>query len=290
MAALVGLGMLLDRIIRPAPPVTAGVTIGAEANGKTGAKGSITDTLDEPRLAGEHPLQPALRVAQAGLDHFLEHVHDYRAVFIKQERVGNHLENEERALIKYRQPRGEGESRVPASIYMRFVQPRSVAGREVIYVAGQNDNRLVAHEGGLLNVIAVNLVPTSKLAMRGNRHPITEFGIEKLIRRMLEKGTRDLAHGDCEVQVDRHIEINGHSGTEIKIIHPRPEAHFDFHIARILIDDELNVPVGYEGYWWPKQPGDEPVLEERYFYTELQLNVGLSDKDFDPANPDYEFP
>jgi hypothetical protein len=107
---------------------------------------------------------------------------------------------------------------------------------------------------------------------------------------MIEKGTRDLQHGDCKVEVRRNIVINGHSGTEIRIIHPQPAEHFDFHIARILIDDELNLPVGYEGYTWPEKPGDEPVLNERYFYTEIQLNVGFTDLDFDPDNPAYDYP
>ncbi|MFM7739362.1 MAG: DUF1571 domain-containing protein, partial [Planctomycetota bacterium] len=29
---------------------------------------------------------------------------------------------------------------------------------------------------------------------------------------------------------------------------------------------------------------------EEYTYIEVKLNVGLTDKDFDPANEEYEFP
>jgi hypothetical protein len=173
---------------------------------------------------------------------------------------------------------------------MRFIEPTSAAGREVIYVEGRNNGRLVAHEGGLLNVVRANLTPTSRLAMRGNKHPITEIGIEKLLLRMINSGKRDRERGMCEVVIDRNIEVNGHLGTEIRIIHPEKIEPFDFHVGRIIIDDELNVPVGFEGYLWPEKAGDPPILNERYFYNELQLNVGLTDSDFNPDNPEYEFP
>ena len=281
---------LVDRWLRPDVPVTSGVNITAGASAASPVKNGITDLFNQPRAADEHPLEQAIQVARAGLDFYRHNVRDYRAVFIKQECVGGRLANEERSLVKFRQGRVDGEKKIPQSVYMRFLEPKSASGREVIYIEGQNDGRLVAHEGGLLNVIRANLVPTSRLAMRGNRHPITEFGIEQLILRLIEKGTRDLEFGDCQVEVDRNITINGHSGTEIRIVHPQRSDQFDFHVARIIIDDELNLPVGYEGYLWPEKGSTEPVLNERYFYTDLRLNVGLTDNDFDPDNPDYDYP
>lgn len=282
--------VVIDRWIRPPTPATTGVNITSGSDEDSVNKDSITDLFNESPPADEHPLQQALRVAEAGLEFYRQNVRDYQAVFIKQERVGGRLDREERSLVKFRQGRTEGERTIPQAIYMRFLEPNSVAGREVIYVEGWNNGRLVAHEGGLLNVVRANLLPTSRLAMRGNRHPITEFGLEKLLIRMIEKGTRDLEHGDCVVEVKRNLEINGHSGTEIRIIHPTRASHFEFHIARILIDDDMNLPVGYEGYTWPEPGNQEPVLMERYFYTEIKLNVGFTDTDFDPDNPAYDYP
>ena len=74
--------------------------------------------------------------------------------------------------------------------------------------------------------------------------------------------------------------------------HPQPRPYYDFYVARIFIDDEFNVPVRYAAYTWPATPGSEPgndELIEEYTYLKLELNVGLTDKDFDPANPDYKF-
>ena len=65
----------------------------------------------------------------------------------------------------------------------------------------------------------------------------------------------------------------------------------DEDIVRITInvprgtffDLESKLPLRIEIY----DTGDR--LMEQYGYEDLQVNVGLSDLDFDPANPDYKF-
>ena len=52
----------------------------------------------------------------------------------------------------------------------------------------------------------------------------------------------------------------------------------------------MNLPIRYAAYSWPVAGDDEPVLEEEYTYMNLKLNVGLSERDFDPDNDDYQFP
>ncbi len=282
-------GRGLDRWLRPQLGGT-GLQIGGDAPGGGRTSDSLTARLDRPSTQGEHPLGPAIDVAKSALDYFRENVQDYTAVFIKQERVGDTLAEEQQAFLKIRQSGRRGDPPIPFSVYMRFQVPESVAGREVIYVAGRNDGRLTAHEGGLLGLATVHLAPTSMLAMRGNRFPITEIGIETMIRRMIEKGERDTRMKDCVVTVNRQLTVNGHPATQIEIKHPQQHPHLDFHIARILLDDALNVPVAYESYDWPEAAGTEPELIERYQYAELQLNVGLTEADFDPANPEYHFP
>jgi hypothetical protein len=278
---------LADRWMRPPRGSQAHVDVAARDEPHPARPGSITDALTRPPAAGQHPLDPALEVARAGLEHFRGHIRDYKAVFIKQERIGQRLAPEEQAVIKIRQR--SDEPAVPFSVYLRFTRPRKLAGREVIYVEGRNDGRLIAHEGGLLGIATVSLLPTSPWAMNGNRHPITEIGLENLILKMIDKGARDRQFGNCQLKVDRQITVNGHAGTEIQIIHPEPDVNLEFHIAKILIDAELNVPIAYESYGWPEQPGEPPPLLERYQYAQLQLNVGLRDEDFDPANEEYRF-
>jgi Protein of unknown function (DUF1571) len=60
-------------------------------------------------------------------------------------------------------------------------------------------------------------------------------------------------------------------------------------VARIFVDDELNVPIRYESYDWPEQAGGQPELIEEYTYLNLKLNNGFTDADFDIRNPNYGF-
>lgn len=254
-------------------------------------RNSITDLLVKPNESNpepEHPLDPALKVARLGLEKIRAEVQDYTALMVKQEQVKGKLLPEEYMRVKVRHASADGKR--AKAFYVRHVKPQGVAGQEAIWVEGRNDGKLTAHGAGLQKLLTVNLDPESWVAMRNNRYPITELGIETLILRMIEKGERDRQHqDDCTVEISRDIELDGNPCTLITITHPEEKDPFEFYKAKIYIDDKLQLPVGYEGFLWPETPGGEPVLVERYFYREMNVNVGLEDADFDPDNPNYDY-
>ena len=254
-------------------------------------KGSITDTLVTYKATeDDHVLDPTLIVAKDGLEHIQSNVKDYTATLVKQERVNNKLLDVEYAMCKIRREHEVDGKKVPFSVYLKFLKPRAIAGREVIYVKGENDGKIVAHEAGILGRVSAKLKPDSMLAMRGQRYPITEIGIETLVKRMIEKGERDREHGNCEIEFNRAVDFEGASCTLITITHDKYQEPFDFHIAKIYINDDTNLPIGYEGYDFPAEEGGEPQLMERYYYRNMKINVGLTDEDFNPRNEEYEYP
>ena len=125
--------------------------------------------------------------------------------------------------------------------------------------------------------------------MKGQRYPMSEIGIENLVVKLIERGARDRKRGECEVEFRKGAKINGRNCTVIQITHPIRRPFFDFHIARIFIDNKLNVPIRYAAYDWPKSPKDKPEVTEEYTYLNLKVNVGLNDMDFNVKNPDYNF-
>jgi hypothetical protein len=257
-------------------------------------RGGITDLLNEhPIDLAAHPLDPLLLVAERGLERLRGSLRDYTAVLERQERVGQQLMPAETIVIKIRQAltaeQNNGKA-VARAIYTRHESPSSLQGQEAIYVAGENDGNVVAHTTGLLNIRRFYLPPTGFLAMRGNRYPMTEAGFEVLIERMLERGRRDRDYGPCEVRVDRQATVNGRACTVFEIVHPQPEGPYDFHIAQIAIDDQLNLPIHYASYTWPTEAGGKPELLERYTYTDIVINPGLPPETFSPDNPAYQFP
>lgn len=241
--------------------------------------------------ATPHPLDPALQLAHDGLTNMRENIQDYTATLVKRERINGRLGQEEYLAVKIRNERRHPQQgNVPFSIYMRFLKPESFAGREVIWVKGKNDDKLVAHDTGFIRgSIRVNLDPLGGLAMKGNRYPIYDAGLENLVTKLIEKAERDRAAGHCDVNFFKS-KVAGRDCTMIKVTHDEKKAPYDFHIAKVYIDDELQIPIRYAAYSWPRRPGAEPPLEEEYTYLDVKLNVGLSDRDFDPNNPEYAFP
>jgi hypothetical protein len=127
------------------------------------------------------------------------------------------------------------------------------------------------------------------MAMKGQRRPITDIGIENLVVKMIESAQSDRKHGECEVQFYNKAKVRDRLCTMVEVVHPVKRDHFDYYRARVYFDDELGVPIRYASWSWPLQPGGEPVLEEEYMYLNVQVNVGLTDKDFDIANTAYRF-
>jgi hypothetical protein len=75
----------------------------------------------------------------------------------------------------------------------------------------------------------------------------------------------------------------------IESSHPRRHPGFLYHTVKLYIDQAHGLPVRFEAYDWPKHPGGNPELVEEYTYLKLQTNVGLAERDFDAANPQYSF-
>lgn len=243
---------------------------------------------DTPRKA--HSLDRAIDLAYEGLRKMRSSVQDYTAVMVKRERVDGLVSDPEYMKIKVRSPRDEIAS-VPFSVYMKHLRPRASAGREAIWVEGKNQNRLCVHEGrGLMSMREFNLDPTGWVAMKGNRYPIYDAGIENLIVKLIEKAERDRDAGPATVTYREGAMINKRSCVMIEIVHEEKRAPYEFYKAQIFFDDELGIPVRYAAYDWPASPGASPALMEEYTYVNIQTNVGLTDSDFDPSNPAYHYP
>ena len=241
-----------------------------------------------------HPLDPALDIAREGLQQIRASLRDYTATLVKRERIDGELGDYEYCYIKVRNRKLENGNVVsPFSVYMYFLKPSTIKGREVMYVEGQNDSKLIAHEGGTSGkyLPTVWLRPTGVIAMRGQKYPITDLGVENLVLKLIERGEQDRATGrrDVEVTLTEEAKINGRACKLLQVKNETPSPALDFHMAQIFIDKELNVPIRYAAYDFPVQPGGPLQVIEEYTYLNLKVNVGLSDKDFDHNNSDYSF-
>ena len=252
------------------------------------AKVAANTNANLPNAAGglaptaEHPLIPALQIAYEAMTNVRTNIKDYSATMIKRERIAGKLNDPEFMFVKVRHE--------PFSVYIYFLGPEKLRGQEALYVEGKNNGNMLGHGVGLRKVVGtVPLQPTGALAMAGQRYPITEIGVYNLTKRLIEVGEHDKNFGECEVKFFKGAKINQRTATCIQVMHPVPRKEFKFNLARIYVDDEYKIPIRYEAYDWPEKPGGQPLLLEEYTYTDVKLNNGFTDYDFDEHNTQYHF-
>lgn len=247
-------------------------------------------TCGQSRAAGQsHPLAPALKLAHSTQKYVMQNVEDFTCVLVKRERIDGMLMRYQYLQMKVRHERASaGRVVSPYSVYLRYLAPKRIAGREVLYVDGWNDGKMrVRKGGGRFSYIKVSVDPMSDAAMGESRYPITEIGIASVIERLIVRIEDDMAADpeakDTQVRFFKGAKVNGRFCTHICVEHPRALPGLDFFRANVYVDDQLHVPIRIEGYDWPETTDEPPPLLEEYTFTKLRLNVGLSDAEFSPA-------
>jgi len=194
-------------------------------------------------------------------------VDDYTCQMARIERLDGKIKEHHTVLFKYRKP---------GHYYMKW--PGDWI--ELIYVDGHNDNKMIIHGGKLFEFAHISVDPA--LALKYNRHTIREAGLGYVL---------DLIRHDYQkTQADHEASLS--TATESSI-DARPAWHFEGrfppnkgyygHLIKLDFDQQSHLPVRIQVYGWKNE------LLEAYTYTQLKLNVGLGEADFDIHNPDYDF-
>ncbi|MEX0702402.1 MAG: DUF1571 domain-containing protein [Planctomycetales bacterium] len=229
--------------------------------------------------APQHPLVPALDHARAARE-ALDDAKDYQAVFSRRERVKGRLGEPQTMQVKIRHQ--------PFSVYLKFVRPHE--GREVIYVEGKNDGHLLAHETGIRALAGtVKLLPTSERAMAESRFPITMMGMRTLVDAIVSQWEQETQFGETDVKYYPNAKLGEMECYVIESSHPQPRKQFKFQLTRLYIEKTTRLPVRVEQYGFPTRAGEAPPLMEEYTYSNLRVDSGLTDVDFDPSNRNYGF-
>ncbi len=243
------------------------VTFGATVSASAQAPAAST-----PQVAGADATQ--LRQHVYAMEQAYAQVQDYTATFYKQERVKGRLLPVETMQLKFRKPFG---------VYLRWTG--DFEGREALFVRGWNEDKIRAHQGSFPDM-TVNLRPDSSLAMRGNRHPITQLGFGEVIKLMTrdarlsesrpQDGVRYVDHGEAT--------IYGARSRCIEAVAPATsDSPYYATRAKICFNVKTRMPTRIT-VW-----NEEDLMIEDYGFEDVRINVGLGDADFDPENAAYNF-
>ncbi len=234
-----------------------------------------------------HPLSSVLSYARKEQTYLRRTLRDFSSRLIKRERIDGFLQDYNYIDIWVReQVRESGQVIVPLSVYMRFLGPAKVAGRQVLYVEGNNDGKMLVRNGGKhFDYVTVQVDPEGESAKQESLIPITKTGFNDLLASMIDVIERhvraDPSGANTQVTKTAGAKINKRPSTMLRIVHPRKQPGLEFHNVSVFIDDELHVPIRVEYYDWPKWERGLPQLVAEYTYTNLKINLGLTDASFD---------
>ena len=230
---------------------------------------SVLSVQNNARAQDNTDLEKRFRETEAAL----AKVDNYTAIFRRIERVDGKLIPEEITFLKFKRP---------FKVYMKWINP--LQGQESLYVEGTNNNKVRAHGTGLTKLITVNLNPNGAMAMENSRHPITEAGLEILVKKIGSNLQRGLRAGELTSKDRGEQTVYGRKTRELEGILPKdPAKGYYCYRCIVNLDVETKMPIKTQIFDWDDQ------LVECYGYEHLILNPGLSDKDFDPKNPEYHF-
>ncbi|MFZ1729734.1 MAG: DUF1571 domain-containing protein [Bacteroidota bacterium] len=199
-------------------------------------------------------------------------VRDYTCLLSKKEWIDGEYVVWNNVTYKFRKP---------DCYYMKWTEGENF-GREIIYAGKKYGYKLEVHLGGMLNVMNFSLDPKGSIALRSSRHPIMEsdFGF---ILRMIQQNVRK-AQKEKSAVIDclGEAEIDGRKVRHYRAEFPKKKGFIN-HIINISVDDETNLPIRIEMLDWNDR------LVESYTFSDLKINTGLKDADFDTKNEAYGY-
>ncbi|MEO1973231.1 MAG: DUF1571 domain-containing protein [Pirellulaceae bacterium] len=290
-ALLVALSTFLFHSSADAQELADAVLTGKATLSSSGDSKAVrtSDASTDDGLRNAKALTEILTIARQCVKRIDEQIVDYSCVLIKRERVNGQLGGYQYMTAKVRHHKDDKTKSIPFSLYLRFHQPDEFRDREVLYVDGFNAGKIIAKKGGdRFAYLTSEFAPESEIAMRGNRYPITEFGVQNLAHRLLEIAENESFLSGCDLELRRQAKVDGRVCVAIVVTKRERTADDPFSLARVFIDKELMIPIHFESFGWLTSSG-KPRLLEQYTYRNLKLNVGFSGADFDRNNSTYGF-
>ncbi len=249
-----------------------------------------SETSSQPPLSNESVLHGkwamAMSVAllERGLEKF-QRVPSYTFTLTRQERVGADLLPPQVMNVKLRHE--------PFSLYIKWIagEGTGVKGRQLLYVQGANDDKLLVLPGGIAGRLSgtVSLRLDDPLVTAEARHPATQCGLKHLAETLLNYQRKDLeadCHGvECELH-DQQV-YDGRPCYLFISVYESPQRSPVYRKSAFYIDKELSLPICIRNYTWgpddvAPEELDELTLVEAYAYSQLEIQpeVQLADEDF----------
>lgn len=242
------------------------------ANEQASAQGQPPSTTAPANPAASSPLDQPLAWLQEGKRNYSA-VRDYSCLLVKKENVNGYVSPDNFIQFKFKQP---------FCVHMKWIAPTDVAGQEVAFVLGANNNKMRVRSNKIgLKVTGFHSIDVDDpRVLQHSRHTIYEAGIGHMIDHTLKLWETEKKLNKTQVKMAEY-DFNKRRCIRIETIHPERLKEYYSYRGVIYLDKDSKIPVRLENYDWPRQggPADGDLLES-FSFIDLRFNVGLSDADF----------
>jgi len=233
---------------------------------------------------GREALMLNIEILRRGYEN-LQQIPTYTATFFRQERVDQRVHPAQVMQMKVRHQ--------PFSVYLKWLVGSK--GREVLFVDGQRENRMLVKLGGWKSrlIPSLKIEPDGAVAMRDSRYPVTDIGLLNLCRKLLNHRQRDLERGDAVVCCLRQDALHDDRVCYVFELEYTTPQFGQYRRSVQYIDKQWELPVSIQNFTWPAEDcavcDDETTLLESYSFSDLRFNGQLPDSAFDRKNSQYGF-
>jgi len=197
----------------------------------------------------------------------------FTQMLAKKENIGGKVGPREVIFLKFRA--------FPLSLYLKWLEGPN-KDQEIIYVDGKNQNRLLCHRPvGPIDML-VKMDPYGSEARKHSARPITQAGIRNATTALMRLTENASRRGDVKLRCLGTEQYRGRPvRVVLRLLPHRPE--YEAYMTLIYVDESLTLPVKVVGYDWN--------FRLLWAYESWDVRPAeLTDRDFDPANPEYHFP
>ena len=220
-----------------------------------------------------------LSLLEKGLQRCERSIRDYTVTFTKQERIGGKLRPEQQIEVKFKEE--------PFSVLMQWVRNPDKA-RRVIYVQGHRVDEqgrelaLAEPEGAIARL----LVPSIALPINGSeaqatsRRTIDQFGFENALELIIKYCRLAATEKGFDLRYVGDGTVGGRETYVLERVLPYAGENGAYPDRRAVVhlDKQWLIPLSTHCY------ADDAKTEllASYVFTDVRLNVGLTDRDFTP--------
>ncbi|WP_019140449.1 DUF1571 domain-containing protein [Noviherbaspirillum massiliense] len=207
----------------------------------------------------------------------VEQTPEYEFLMLRRERVremDDLPDTPERMFVRLR--------REPLTIYARWEEGGTRAGQEVLYDAGKDNRKMLAHVGGMFGVVSMNVPIDGALARSQSRHTVRDLGMGFILAQL---------ESDLEKARARNLSTRP---TSVKLVREGGKRYAE------VVYDNPGMPTFYSKqtrFWLDLR---EPIIRmvesrdnngevfEHIVFESLERKK-LAPNAFDAKNPEYRF-